>query len=70
MGSLHITFPEIEDHFTFAVAGPVSDIQADVDRFVVQLAVTLGVLGLGLLIAVLVQVRSGLRTCAGTRISE
>jgi len=57
----NITFPEIEDHFTFTVAGPVSDIQADVDRFVVQLAVTLGVLGLGLLIAVLVQVRFGLR---------
>lgn len=56
-----ITFPEREDHFTFAVAGPVSDIQADVDRFVTQLAVTLGILGLGLLTAVLVQVRFGLR---------
>ena len=56
-----ITFPESDDHFTFAVAGPVSDIQADVDRFVTQLAVTLGVLGLGLVVAVLVQVRFGLR---------
>jgi signal transduction histidine kinase len=56
-----ITFPESDDHFAFAVAGPVSDIQADVDRFVTQLTVTLGVLGLGLLVAVLVQVRFGLR---------
>lgn len=56
-----ITFPESDDHFTFAVAGPVSDIQADVDRFVTQLTVTLGVLGLGLVVAVLVQVRFGLR---------
>ena len=56
-----ITLPETEDHFTFAVAGPASDVQADVDRFVMQLAMTLAILGVGLLGAVLFQVRFGLR---------
>lgn len=56
-----ITFPETEDHFTFAVAGPASEVQADVGRFAVQLAMTLAFLGVGLLAAVLFQVRFGLR---------
>ena len=56
-----ITLPRASEHFTFVVAGPASDIQRDVDRFADQLAATLGLLGLGLLGAVLLQVRFGLR---------
>lgn len=62
-----ITLPETEDHFTFSVAGPISDIQTDVDRFVRQLAGTLAVLGVGLLAAVLFQVRFGLRPLRAMR---
>ncbi|MFQ5773574.1 MAG: ATP-binding protein [Kiloniellaceae bacterium] len=63
----HITLPESEARYTFAVAGPVSDVQADVDRFATQLSVTLGALGIGLLGAVLVQVRFGLRPLRAMR---
>lgn len=56
-----ITLPETETPFTFIVAGPVTDIADDVREFTSKLAITLGVLGLGLLGAVLVQVRFGLR---------
>jgi signal transduction histidine kinase len=62
-----ITLPETDDHFTFAVAGPAEDVQADVDRFVMQLAMTLAVLGVGLLAAVLFQVRFGLRPLRAMR---
>jgi signal transduction histidine kinase len=60
-----ITLPETDDHFIFAIAGPVWDIQDDVDRFAGQLVVTLSLLGLGLLAAVLFQVRFGLRPLRG-----
>jgi signal transduction histidine kinase len=56
-----ITLPRANTHFAFVVAGPIDDIKSDVDRFVAQLAVTLSVLGLGLLAAVFFQVRFGLR---------
>ncbi len=56
-----ITLPRASEHFAFVVAGPASDIQRDVDRFAGQLAATLGLLGLVLLGAVLLQVRFGLR---------
>lgn len=57
----NITLPEADKPFTVVVAGPVHEIQRDVDQFVGQLAATLGVLGLGLILAVLFQVRFGLR---------
>ena len=56
-----ITLPEADEPFTFVVAGPISDIQRDVDRFVMELTVTLSALGLGLVAAVLFQIRFGLR---------
>ncbi len=56
-----ITLPEAETPFTFVVAGPVTDIEDDVREFTSKLVVTLGVLGLGLVGAVLFQVRFGLR---------
>jgi signal transduction histidine kinase len=56
-----ITLPEDDRHYAFVVAGPVQDIERDVTQFSLQLGATLGVLGLGLLAAVLLQVRFGLR---------
>jgi signal transduction histidine kinase len=56
-----ITFPESESAFIFLVAGPSSDVDRDVGAFTVTLAATLGTLGLGLLGAILLQVRFGLR---------
>ncbi len=58
---LDITLPEADEPYTFVVAGPISDIQRDVDRFVMELTVTLSALGLGLIAAVLFQIRFGLR---------
>jgi len=55
-----ITLPEAESPFTFVVAGPVTDIEDDVREFTSKLVITLGVLGLGLVGAVLFQVRFGL----------
>jgi signal transduction histidine kinase len=57
----NITLPRAREHFTFIVAGPTDDITRDTDLFVTQMAVTLGTLGLGLLAAVVFQVRFGLR---------
>lgn len=62
-----ITLPEANKPFTVIVAGPVREIQRDVNQFVGQLAATLGVLGLGLILAVLFQVRFGLRPLQGMR---
>ncbi len=56
-----IHLPNASGPLRFVVAGPVSDIERDVAQFTFQLAITLGVLGLGLVGAVLVQVRFGLR---------
>jgi signal transduction histidine kinase len=55
-----ITLPEADRHFTFAVVGPVADIDRDVADFAWQLALTLTALGVGLLGAVLFQIRFGL----------
>ncbi len=60
-----ITLPDAAPHFTFTVAGPVSDVQRDVNRFTAQLAATLGLLGLGLVAAVVFQVRFGLGPLRG-----
>jgi len=56
-----ITLPEADTLFTFVVAGPISDIERDVDRFVMELTITLSALGFGLIAAVLLQIRFGLR---------
>jgi len=56
-----ITFPEAEKPIFFMVAGPVADIENDVRAFTEQVAITLTVLGIGLLLAVWFQVRFGLR---------
>ena len=56
-----ITLPGTNDRFTYVVAGPVSDIERNVDRFVTELTVTFCVLGLSLVGAVLSQVYFGLR---------
>jgi len=55
-----VTLPEARDHFIFAVAGPVSNIERDVAQFTSKLMITLGILGVGLVTAVLFQVRFGL----------
>lgn len=56
-----LTLPRSRSTFTYVVAGPVSDIDRDVRRFIGQIAVTLTLLAAGLLAAVIVQVRFGLR---------
>jgi len=62
-----ITLPEDDRHYAFVVAGPLQDIERDVARFGLQLAATLGALGFGLLAAVLMQVRFGLRPLRAMR---
>lgn len=56
-----ITFPEAKKPFLFVVAGPVADIEDNVRAFTAQVAITLAVLGIGLLLVVWFQVRFGLR---------
>ncbi len=56
-----IRLPRAGEPLQFVVAGPLSDIERDVEQFTLQLAITLGALGLGLVSAVLFQVRFGLR---------
>ncbi len=56
-----ISYPQSRVPLLFIVAGPVSDIKQDVRAFSIQVGITLFVLGLGLLLAVWVQVRFGLR---------
>jgi len=57
----NITFPDSAQPLQFIVAGPVSDIETNVRAFTVQVAITLTVLGFGLLFVVWFQVRFGLR---------
>ncbi|MES9830254.1 MAG: HAMP domain-containing sensor histidine kinase [Candidatus Thiodiazotropha sp.] len=57
----NITFPEAEKPLLFVVAGPVVDIEDNVRAFTAQVAITLTVLGIGLLLVVWFQVRFGLR---------
>ena len=57
----NITFPDSAQPLQFIVAGPVSDIETNVRAFTVQVAITLTVLGTGLLLVVWFQVRFGLR---------
>ena len=56
-----ITLPGSARHFRYAVAADRSDIEAEIDAFNATLGWSLGVLGLGLLAAVFIQVRYGLR---------
>jgi signal transduction histidine kinase len=63
----NITLPRAHGHLLLTVAGPLSDIDRNVDAFVVQLALTLGTLGVGLLGAVLLQVRFGLQPLRALR---
>jgi len=56
-----ITFPEVEKPLLFVVAGPVADIEDNVRAFTAQVAITLTILGIGLLLVVWFQVRFGLR---------
>ena len=63
----HITLPGADTQFIYVVAGPVADIQSGVRRFTMITAATLAMLGVGLIIAVLFQVRYGLRPLNGLR---
>ncbi len=56
-----ITFPEVKKPLLFVIAGPVTDIEDNVRAFTAQVAITLTVLGIGLLMVVWFQVRFGLR---------
>ena len=63
----HITLPGAGGQFTYAIAGPAADIQGGVRQFTMITAATLAMLGAGLIIAVLFQVRYGLRPLNGLR---
>jgi len=56
-----ITFSEVTTSFLFVVAGPVANIDDNVRAFTAEVAITLTVLGVGLLLVVWFQVRFGLR---------
>jgi signal transduction histidine kinase len=56
-----ITFPGSRDRYRFAVAGSLGDIEGEVRRFDTALAWSLGALGIGLVVALLLQVRFGLQ---------
>jgi signal transduction histidine kinase len=56
-----IRFPQSKHPLLFVVAGPVSEIEENVRAFTIQVAITLAVLGIGLLLAVWFQVRFGLQ---------
>jgi signal transduction histidine kinase len=60
-----IRFPEIAEPLTFTVAGDRAELVAEVKRFNTTLAWSLGALGLGLVLAVLIQVRFGLQPLRG-----
>ena len=57
----NITFPQSKHPLLFVVAGPAAEIEQEVWAFTIQVAITLAVLGIGLLLAVWFQVRFGLR---------
>ena len=61
IGSRDITFPGSRKHYRFSVAGSLAEIGREVRSFDTTLAWSLGVLGLGLAAALLVQVRFGLQ---------
>ena len=61
IGSRDITFPGSRKHYRFSVAGNLAEIESEVRRFDTTLAWSLGALGLGLVAALLVQVRFGLQ---------
>ncbi|GJL60888.1 MAG: sensor histidine kinase [Nitrospirales bacterium] len=57
----NVTLPDSQASFTFVVAGPVSNIDQDVQEFSKMLLITLIALGVGLVGAVFFQIRIGLR---------
>ncbi|MDR4461795.1 MAG: HAMP domain-containing histidine kinase [Nitrospirales bacterium] len=57
----NVTLPDSQASFTFVVAGPVSNIDQDVQEFSQMLLITLTALGVGLVGAVFFQIRIGLR---------
>jgi signal transduction histidine kinase len=61
MGSRDITFPGSRKHYRFSVAGNLAEIEREAETFDATLAWSLGALGLGLVAALLVQVRFGLQ---------
>lgn len=56
-----VTLPGSDEIYNFVVSGDMSEVEADVRAFNRTLAWSLGALGLGLIVAVLIQVRYGLR---------
>ena len=56
-----ITLPGSEDSFSITIAGPLSSIGQDVSAFASKLIITMAFLAVGLIGALLVQIRFGLR---------
>ena len=58
---LDVKLDESEAIYTFAIAGSVSIIESDIEDFTTDLGITLIVLGVGLITAILLQIRFGLK---------
>ncbi len=56
-----ISFPDVEKPFLYVVIGPAEDVEDNVRAVTTQVAITLRVLGIGLLLVVWFQGRFGLR---------
>jgi signal transduction histidine kinase len=64
-----ITLPGAPGGFVYTIAGPVADVRRDVREFGAKLGLTLAVLALGLVGAVVAQVRYGLRPLKALRLA-
>jgi len=58
---VNVPLDNLEQRYTFAIAGSVSIIELDVEDFTTDLGITLIVLGVGLVSVILLQIRFGLK---------
>lgn len=58
---LNVLLDESEQLYTFVIAGSVSIIEDDIEDFTTDLAITLMVMGVGLITVILLQIRFGLK---------
>ncbi|MCA9473517.1 MAG: HAMP domain-containing histidine kinase [Nitrospirales bacterium] len=56
-----VTLPDFNAYFTFAVAGPLLEVEQDVQQFSTMLMIALAALGAGLLGAIFLQIHYGLQ---------
>lgn len=64
---LDITLPHTNHVTSYVVTGPESEIEYDVSHFIKQVSISFGVLGSGLLLAIVFQVRTALKPLRAMR---